>query len=119
LAEHRTAWAPLVRFDPAAPFELTVYDDGVHEAVLGAWLPGQVSRAHQHVGRPGAVLVLQGSLQETTWHVVTDGPTPGRRQAVARSIPAGDIRSHGGVHVHALGNLGDDPALALHVRSLA
>jgi predicted metal-dependent enzyme (double-stranded beta helix superfamily) len=119
LAEHRDLWAHQVRFDPTAPFEVTVYDDGRHEAVLGAWLPGQLSRAHEHLGRPGAVLVLQGTIEETTWHVVTDGPEPGRRHAQRRTIEVGEVRSHGAVHVHALGNTGVDPALAIHVRSRA
>jgi len=117
LAEHRERWVRHVRFDPTAPYEVTVYDDGRHEVVLGAWLPGQVSRAHEHLGRPGAVLVVQGALEETTWHVVTDGPEPGRRHALRRTIEADEVRSHGAVHVHALANTGADPALALHVRS--
>jgi len=117
LAAQRGLWAKHVRFDPAAPYEVTVYDDGRHEVVLGAWLPGQVSSAHEHLGRPGAVLVLQGALQETTWHVVTDGPEPGRRHALRRAIEVDEVRSHGSVHVHALANTGVDPALALHVRS--
>jgi predicted metal-dependent enzyme (double-stranded beta helix superfamily) len=119
LADRRYLWAPHVRFDPAAAHRAVVWTDGSWEAELTAFLPGQRSAAHPHVGHAGAVLVLQGRMRETTWLVATDGPTPGRRHGVARVLHADDVRSHGPVHVHDLGNDGPDPAVALHVRAVA
>ncbi len=117
IAVRRDLWAPHVRFDPLAAHRATVWADDRWEVELGAWLPGQASPERQHVGAPGALLVLQGSLRETTWVLATDGPTPGRRHSVTRTFTVDDVRSHGPVHVHAVGNDGADPAVALHVRS--
>ena len=119
VAEHRELWASHVRFDPAAPHHTTVWADERWEVRLGAWLPGQSSGTHEHLGRPGALLVLQGRLAETTWHVATDGPTPGRRHAVTRVHGPDDVRSHGHVYVHAVEAAGPDPVLALQVHSRA
>lgn len=117
VAEHRDLWAAHVRFDPAAPHQATVWSDERWEVRLGAWLPGQSSATHEHVGRPGALLVLQGALAETTWHVATDGPAPGRRTAVTRVHGSGEVRTHGAVHVHTVAAAGSDPALALQVHA--
>ncbi len=117
VADHRDLWASAVRFDPDAPQHVTVWADDRWEVRLGAWLPGQSSGEHHHVGRRGALLVLQGSLRETTWHVATDGPTPGRRHAVTRVHRAGDVRTHGDVHVHAVEPEGTDPVLAIQVHA--
>ena len=119
VAEHRDVWAAHVRFDPDAPVHATVWQDDRWEISLGAWLPGQGSGSHEHVGRPGALLVLQGALHETTWHVATDGPTPGRRTAVTRVHAAGGLRTHGAVHVHEVAAQGPDPVLALQVHARA
>jgi len=117
VAGHREIWASHVRFDPERPHHTTVWSDDRWEVRLGAWLPGQSSGAHEHVGGPGALLVLQGRLAETTWHVATDGPTPGRRHAVTRVHGPRDVRSHGHVHVHAVEAAGPDPVLALQVQA--
>jgi len=117
VAEHRDLWAAHVRFDPSSPVHATVWQDDRWEVSLGAWLPGQSGRTHEHVGRPGALLVLQGALRETTWHVATDGPAPGRRTAVTRIHAAGGVRTHGAVHVHEVAVQGPDPVLALQVHA--
>jgi predicted metal-dependent enzyme (double-stranded beta helix superfamily) len=117
VAEHRDLWAAHVRFDPSEPHHATVWADDRWEVVLGAWLPGQRSGSHDHVGRPGALLVLQGALRETTWHVATDGPAPGRRTAVSRVHAAGGLRTHGAVHVHDVAAEGPDPVVALQVHA--
>ena len=117
VAEHRDLWAAHVRFDPARPHHATVWADDRWEVVLGAWLPGQRSGSHHHVGRPGALLVLQGALRETTWHVATDGPAPGRRTAVSRVHATGGLRTHGSVHVHDVAAEGPDPVVALQVHA--
>jgi len=115
LAATRELWAPHVRFDPTAAFTTRVWSDEEHEALVGAWLPGQASPVHTHLNRPGALLVLQGALEETTWATATDGAEPGRRHAVRRQLVADEVRSYGAVHVHGLRNAGPDPAVALHV----
>jgi predicted metal-dependent enzyme (double-stranded beta helix superfamily) len=115
LAASRELWAPHVRFDPSAPHTALVWADDRHEAHIGAWLPGQASPVHAHLGRPGALLVLQGVLEETTWVTATDGAEPGRRHAVRRHLAADQVRSYGAVHVHGLRNDGTDPVVALHV----
>jgi hypothetical protein len=115
LAASRELWAPHVRFDPSAPFTTRVWFDDGYEALVGAWLPGQASPVHTHLNRPGALLVLQGALEETTWVTATDGAEPGRQHAVRRHLVPDDVRSYGAVHVHGLRNAGADPAVALHV----
>ena len=115
LASSRELWAPNVRFDPTAPFTTRVWSDDEHEALVGAWLPGQASPVHTHLNRPGALLVLQGALEETTWVTASDGTEPGRQHAVRRHLVADAVRSYGAVHVHGLRNAGPDPAVALHV----
>lgn len=117
VAARRDLWAAHVRFDPTVPHQAVVWHDERWEVVLGAWLPGQASATVEHVGRPGALHVLQGELDETTWVTATDGPTPGRRHAVVRRHATGTTRSHGTVHVHDVRNAGADPALALSVRA--
>jgi hypothetical protein len=117
LADQRSLWAPHARFDPARPVHVPVWRDDRWEVALGAWLPGQSTGTVEHLGRPGALLVLQGALDESTWLTATDGPQPGRRHAVVRRYTAGSLRTHGTVLVHDLHNSGPDPALALHVRS--
>lgn len=117
LAALRSLWAPHARFDPDAPRHVPVWHDDLWEAELGAWLPGQSTGTVERIGRPGALVVLQGHLDESTWVTATDGPNPGRRHAVVRRWTAGSVRSHGAVHVHDLRNAGPDPALALHVRA--
>ncbi|MDP4361069.1 hypothetical protein QR510_31035, partial [Escherichia coli] len=49
-AGDRTLWAPHVRFDPDAPYEVVVHDDGRHEVLLLALLPGQTTRIRTEVG---------------------------------------------------------------------
>ena len=116
LAARRDLWAPHVRFDPAVPRTTVIWSDDRHEAVLGTWLPGQASPVHTHLHRPGALLVLQGGLEETTWVTATDGAEPGRQHAVRRHLgPDDGARSYGAVHVHGLRNAGPDPVVALHV----
>ena len=115
LAVRRDLWAPHVRFDPSGPYVTTVWADDRHEAVIATWLPGQASPVHTHLARPGALLVLQGELEETTWVTATDGAEPGRQHAVRRQLVADEVRSYGAVHVHGLRNAGPDPAVALHV----
>lgn len=115
LAGRRDLWRPHVRFDSTGPLTTPVWADEEHEVVLGTWLPGQASPVHTHVGRPGALLVLQGRLEETTWVTATDGGSPGRRHAVRRHLETGQVRSYGAVHVHGLRNAGGDPTVALHV----
>jgi predicted metal-dependent enzyme (double-stranded beta helix superfamily) len=115
LAAARELWAPHVRFDPWAPHTAPVWADDRYDAVVGAWLPGQASPIHTHLARPGALLVLQGVLEETTWVTATDGAEPGRRHAIRRHLVADEVRSYGAVHVHRLRNDGTDPVIALHV----
>lgn len=118
VAAHRDLWAGHVRFDPVDPHQAVVWHDERWEVVLGAWLPAQASATVEQLGRPGALHVLQGELEETTWVTATDGPAPGRRHAVVRRWSAGSTRSHGTVHVHDVRNPGPDPALALSVRAV-
>lgn len=115
LAATRELWAPHVRFDPTSPRSGVVWADDRHEAMITTWLPGQASPVRRHVGRPGALLVLQGVLEETTWVTASDGDEPGRQHAVRRALGVDEVRSHGAVHVHGLRNAGVDPVVALHV----
>jgi quercetin dioxygenase-like cupin family protein len=80
------------------------------EIWLLAWPAGSHTGWHDHLDSEGAFLVVDGDLAEQTW-------SGGRVHD--RLLAAGDGRSFGRHHVHNVTNLGDSPALSVHVYSPA
>ena len=66
--------------------------------------------ATDHLASEGAFLTVRGTLAEHSWS---------RRTVHERVLPAGEGRTFGSHHVHDVHNLGDGPALSVHVYSPA
>jgi len=73
-----------------------------------AWPVGSSTGWHDHLESEGAFLTVEGELAEQSW---SGGQTHGRL------LSQGEGRSFGPHHVHAVTNLGDRPALSVHVYS--
>jgi quercetin dioxygenase-like cupin family protein len=78
------------------------------EAWLIRWPPGTSVGLHDHGGSSGAFSVVRGQLQEVV-------VTAGRRTIAVHS--AGATRSFCPDVVHDVGNVGDGPAVSVHVYS--
>src|SRR5689334_5732864 len=76
------------------------------EIWLLAWPVGSHTGWHDHLDSEGAFLVVEGDLAEQSWSqgAVHD-----------RLLGAGEGRSFGSKHAHNVTNLGDSPALSIHV----
>jgi predicted metal-dependent enzyme (double-stranded beta helix superfamily) len=88
-----------------------IYRDSHVDLWLIEWLPGQATELYDHGGSAGALLVLSGTLTEAVLEPA-DGLTD--RLCERRRGP-GDAVSFGPRHIHSLRNLGDEPAVSLHV----
>ena len=80
------------------------------EIWLVSWPVGTTTGWHDHLQSEGAFLTVKGELAEQTWS---------GRTAHERYLWEGEGRSFGPHHVHAVTNLGDRPALSVHVYSPA
>jgi mannose-6-phosphate isomerase-like protein (cupin superfamily) len=78
------------------------------EIWLLAWPVGSHTGWHDHLGSEGAFLVVEGDLAEQTW----SGGT-----VHDRLLSEGEGRTFGRHHAHNVSNLGDVPALSVHVYS--
>jgi hypothetical protein len=115
LADNRSLWQGLIRYDAAARYYARLAAEPGYEAWLLTWLPGQGTNWHDHGGSAGAFLVLQGSLTEEQAAVRPDGPP--RILPAARQLSAGTLRPFGSKHVHKVTNNGFEPAVSLHAYS--
>lgn len=80
------------------------------EIWLIAWPVGSSTGWHDHLESEGAFLTVEGELAEQTW----SGGAPQERY-----LWEGEGRSFGAHHLHTVSNLGDRPALSVHVYSPA
>lgn len=80
------------------------------EIWLIGWPVGSSTGWHDHLASEGAFLTVTGQLVEQSW-------SGGR--AADRHLWEGEGRSFGSHHVHNVTNLGDRPALSVHVYSPA
>ncbi len=80
------------------------------EIWLVRWPVGTSTGWHDHLESEGAFLTVKGTLAETSWS---------QRTISERRLSEGEGRSFGGHHVHDVANLGDTPALSVHVYSPA
>jgi hypothetical protein len=118
------SWPMAPRFDPSERWYGRIATEPDHEAWLLTWLPSQGTELHDHGGSAGAFTVVRGEITEQT--VTPSGistyrgygagpakvPSPGR-DASRESAPS--VRGFGPRHVHRITNLGDAPAVSIHV----
>jgi len=74
------------------------------------WPVGASTGWHDHLQSEGAFLTVKGELAEQSW----SGNAPQERY-----LWEGEGRSFGPRHIHSVANLGDRPALSVHVYSPA
>ncbi len=84
-----------------------------YEAFVIAWPEGGSIELHDHGDSAGAVVVVAGSLVETSVSHDVDGSLTMRSRVLGRH----DHLEFGPGHVHDLANLGRGPALSVHVYS--
>src|SRR3954467_12927928 len=92
--------------DPSLHAEL---DDA--QIWLLTWLPGQGTPLHDHGNSAGAFAVARGTLTEKV--VAASGA--GRPRETENELPTGRLRFFGAHYVHQVTNLGDEPAVSVHV----
>ncbi|MDQ1614317.1 MAG: hypothetical protein QOJ60_256 [Actinomycetota bacterium] len=114
LAARPDLWWGHVRFDAASRHYARIAAQETYEAWLLTWLPGQATGLHDHGDAFGAFTVLDGVLRETT---VTAGARGS--EEIVRDLVRGRARSFGAAHLHDVANVGDIPAVSLHVYSPA
>jgi mannose-6-phosphate isomerase-like protein (cupin superfamily) len=100
--------------NPSARCWRTIAATDRFEAWVVAWPVGGSIELHDHGGSAGAVVIVSGTLVETSIRP-DDGP-PGTTSV---AIDAGGQVVFGPEHVHDLVNHGPDPALSVHVYSPA
>ncbi|GLW94587.1 cysteine dioxygenase [Actinokineospora globicatena] len=108
VADDRTRWAPLLRYDPTERFAALVERVDDQEVWLMSWLPGQHTDLHDHGTVAGAFTVVSGSLTERV-------AAPHRPAEVLHTVLAGQSRVFGPGYVHQVGNDTPDPAVSIHV----
>lgn len=74
------------------------------------WPVGTSTGWHDHLKSEGAFLTVKGELAEQSWSA---------NAAHDRYLWEGEGRSFGARHIHNVANLGDRPALSVHVYSPA
>lgn len=79
------------------------------EAWVIGWPVGGAIELHDHGGASGAIHVVRGALVETSTNRVLRTPLARAR------VVEGEAVSFGAAHVHDVVNLGDRPALSIHV----
>ncbi|MEU6078568.1 cysteine dioxygenase family protein [Micromonospora sp. NPDC047074] len=99
-------WPVPLRFDPTSRWYARLASGPDHEVWALSWLPGQGTDLHDHGGSGGAFLVASGVLTEETVSGGALRPHP---------LTAGSGRRFGPRHVHQVANLGDEPAVSVHV----
>jgi predicted metal-dependent enzyme (double-stranded beta helix superfamily) len=117
LAE-RAQWLPTVQFDAAQRWYRRV--DTSHlgdaldvEAWILSWLPGQGTGLHDHGGASGAFAVVTGTLHEHSARTGLSGPP----RLLTSSRTSGQLRTFGSHHLHDVVNVGNEPAVSVHVYS--
>jgi hypothetical protein len=109
LAPRAPAWPGMAR--PVRRRWDLVAGSEVFEAWVIAWPPGGAIELHDHGGSSGAVVVAAGELVETS---VVARPSGGVALETTRIGEGGSIRFTER-HVHDIVNVGDTPAVSVHV----
>jgi mannose-6-phosphate isomerase-like protein (cupin superfamily) len=99
--------------DPVQRTWRTVAATDRYEAFVIAWPVGGAIELHDHGDSAGSVVVVGGSLVETSVAHDVDGSLV----TSSRVLGPNDHLEFGRGHVHDLANLGAGPALSVHVYS--
>jgi Cysteine dioxygenase type I len=109
LAARAPSWPGMTR-PTRRSWELMVASETV-EAWVIAWPPGGSVELHDHGGSAGAVVVAAGELVETSVAAEPSGGVALR----TKTIRAGRSVRFGGHHIHDIVNVGEVPAISVHV----
>ncbi|WP_164008379.1 cysteine dioxygenase [Pyxidicoccus trucidator] len=101
----------LVRFDPCGYSRRVVQRTAACELLLVCWLPGQVSRVHDHGGSSGVSWVVRGRLHETRYAWGGDQLLP----ALGTGAEEGDFLLEESETIHRIHNASRHGAVSLHV----
>lgn len=115
LADSPEIWWPKVRRDSGDRWYVPLLQDDVFEAWLLGWPVGGGIELHDHGDSSGALIVVEGTLLETSigrsaWL------RPGSRLR-HRRLPEGALVSFGPDHIHDVVNGGARQALSIHAYS--
>jgi predicted metal-dependent enzyme (double-stranded beta helix superfamily) len=124
LAAVSQRWLSLVEYRPASRWThllptrdaASLLDPDLHADLAGAqvwllsWLPSQGTPLHDHGSSAGAFAVVRGTLTER----MVAASTNGTRDATSL-LTGGRVRHFGSHYVHQVANLGDQPAVSVHV----
>jgi predicted metal-dependent enzyme (double-stranded beta helix superfamily) len=110
VAANLNDWPLAPRYNATHRWSHRLSADPDAEVWLLTWLPGQCTDVHDHGGSAGAFMVVEGEVTEETFTGVR--PTSAR-------LGTGTGRRFGAHHVHRVANLGDRPAVSIHVYSPA
>ncbi|QSQ20337.1 cysteine dioxygenase [Pyxidicoccus parkwayensis] len=101
----------LVRYDAAGYSRRVLERTEACELLLVCWLPGQVSRVHDHGGSSGVSWVVRGELQETRYAWGGDRLLP----HVRAGAEEGDFLLEHPETIHRIHNASRHGAVSLHV----
>ncbi|MGH3917101.1 MAG: cysteine dioxygenase [Pseudonocardiaceae bacterium] len=111
LAAHPERWQPLVDYRSDTRWYRLLARTGRHEVWLLSWLPGQGTDLHDHGPASGAFAIAAGTLTEQVV-AAKRGRAP---VEITRSLVVGQSRAFGPHYVHQVRNLGNVPAVSVHV----
>jgi len=106
VADDRSRWGHLLRYDPDGRFAALVERTAEQEIWLMSWLPGQDTGRHDHGDTTGAFTVVSGVLTE---EVLRGG------LSVSHELVIGQSRVFAPGYAHRVRNTGPDPAITVHV----
>ena len=109
LAASTSLWQDCVRHDPAQRTFHPLLETDHTIAWLICWMPGHDTGFHDHDGSAGAVLVLEGEIEEQRMRLLEPPAT-----AV---FGAGEILDFGPADIHRVRHHGDAPAVTIHAYS--
>ena len=115
LADTPELWWPLVRRESGRRWYVPIFENDDVEAWLLGWPVGEGIELHDHGSSSGALVVVDGTLLETSvqaCHWVRPG---GRLRH--RRLTGGALVSFGPDYIHDVVNGGTGPALSIHVYS--
>ena len=115
LADAPELWWPRVRRDTGTRWYVPLLESDDFEAWLLGWPVGEGIELHDHGPSSGALVVVEGTLLETSVQVCEWARPGGRLQHFRLS--KGDLVSFGPDRIHDVVNGGDCLALSIHVYS--
>ena len=115
LADAPEIWWPRVRRHDDARWYVPLLEADDVEGWLLGWPAGEGIELHDHGSSSGALVVVEGTLVETSVQA-SDWARPGGHLR-HRRLATGDVVSFGPDHIHDVVNGGNGLALSIHVYS--